>query len=412
MNAILRKPRILSMSVGSLLNNLGNWSALIALLGIASQRFHASGLVFAALGVVWSAPRALLGPMPGRLVDRVGPKRILAVGYSVDAVICLAFLAAGSVAQLLIIGLLHGLVFAFAIPAEAALPPQVGEPDELAAVNSMMALSQHASIVIGPAIAASLIMLGGSLLALVVNAASYAVALACVLPLPARDVRARDRAKAREAIHHVRRHAELRLLLIVVLAQAAAFAALGTLQPIYARDVVGGGSVTYAAMEVAFGIGIVSGTIWSLRRGRRSLRVGSIAAHLGVGGVAVGVSVATASLAVSLAAFALMGLAAAGTFQPAKSALQLRTPESMHGRLLGLLVAAIAWVEIPSRSVIAVLTSRVSIPVLGVAFGALMVSAAIVVLVCARRCRHHEYHSRPGFVVHLQRRPARLQLAA
>ena len=117
MFALLRKPRILMMTMGTLLNNVGNWSALLAIMGIAATRLHGSALAIALLSVSWTLPRALLGPVPGSLVDRFGPKRVLYAAYVIDAVLTVGFIFAGSYPVLVVLGVAHGAVFACSMPA-------------------------------------------------------------------------------------------------------------------------------------------------------------------------------------------------------------------------------------------------------------------------------------------------------
>jgi hypothetical protein len=121
---------------------------------------------------------------------------------------------------------------------------------------------------------------------------------------------------------------------------------------------------------------------------------------------------ATPSFAISVAASGVMGLATAGVFQPAKSSMQVRSPEAMHGRMLALFLATTAWAELPARGAAGVLTAQVGIPAISIGAGALMVGVAMLVLVVRRLHLRHGDQSRPGVVVAFPSRPMVGALAA
>src|SRR5712692_540413 len=62
---------------GETINATGNWIAVVAIWGFAAFKFHASAGDLALLFVVLSLPGAVLGPLLGVPIDRLGPKRTL-----------------------------------------------------------------------------------------------------------------------------------------------------------------------------------------------------------------------------------------------------------------------------------------------------------------------------------------------
>jgi MFS family permease len=79
-------------------------------------------------------------------------------------------------------GLLTGLFR----PALLAFVPEVVQRERLAAANSLLVLSQQASVVLGPAIGAGLVGLGSAPTALRLDGLSFLVAALTTLPLPRR----------------------------------------------------------------------------------------------------------------------------------------------------------------------------------------------------------------------------------
>ena len=66
---------------GETVNSVGGWASAIVLWGFAAYRFDASPYAVSVTIMCWAAPSAVLGPLMGVYVDRLGPKRALVAGY-------------------------------------------------------------------------------------------------------------------------------------------------------------------------------------------------------------------------------------------------------------------------------------------------------------------------------------------
>ncbi len=62
---LLRDRRIALLVAGQAVNGIGSWCAVVALWGFASFRFDAGPGAIALLGLAWSLPPVLLGPLVG-----------------------------------------------------------------------------------------------------------------------------------------------------------------------------------------------------------------------------------------------------------------------------------------------------------------------------------------------------------
>src|ERR1700686_4908580 len=82
---LLRSGRFALLFAGTAANAIGNWATLIALWGYAAFRFHAGPSDIALLGLAWALPGALLSPLAGLPIDRVGPRRVLLAAFAVGA---------------------------------------------------------------------------------------------------------------------------------------------------------------------------------------------------------------------------------------------------------------------------------------------------------------------------------------
>src|SRR4051794_21176891 len=120
---LLRQRRFALLLAGQAVNAIGSWAALIAIWGFAAYRFDATPGQVALLALAWAVPAAILGPLAGVPIDRLGPRRVLIAADLLGAVAALVLLLADSYGELVVLGVLHGVAQAFTYPATNALPP-------------------------------------------------------------------------------------------------------------------------------------------------------------------------------------------------------------------------------------------------------------------------------------------------
>jgi hypothetical protein len=58
---------------GQTVNSIGGWASAIVLWGFAAYRFNAGPYAVAVTIICWAGPPALLSPLLGVYIDRVGP---------------------------------------------------------------------------------------------------------------------------------------------------------------------------------------------------------------------------------------------------------------------------------------------------------------------------------------------------
>src|SRR5258708_39608770 len=66
---------------GETVNSIGGWASAIVLWGVAAYRFDGSAYAGSVTVMCWAAPAAVLSPLMGVCVDRLGPQGALAGGY-------------------------------------------------------------------------------------------------------------------------------------------------------------------------------------------------------------------------------------------------------------------------------------------------------------------------------------------
>lgn len=135
---------------GQLVSTIGD-SLMSLAASIMIYRLTGSALSVGLMLMATAAPSILLGLVAGVLVDRFNRKRIMIAADLTRAVLVLLipFLVPLNIAWLYVIVLLTSCVSQFFEPAHAAVVPEVATDEELAAANSLLAISSFGSTAVG-----------------------------------------------------------------------------------------------------------------------------------------------------------------------------------------------------------------------------------------------------------------------
>lgn len=124
----------------------------------------------------------------GIIVDRLPRIRIMFIsdllcGFVITFVAVFSWLNLLQIWHIYIASILFGLVEAFFFPAYQASIPQITPTEYLQSANSLNGLSQRVTGIIGPALGAFLVSMGGTSLTFGLNALSFFISALCVLPV-------------------------------------------------------------------------------------------------------------------------------------------------------------------------------------------------------------------------------------
>ena len=335
----LRSPRVRAFLVAEAVSAIGTWATLIAIWGYAAYEFDATPGEVALFGIALTLPGVLLGPLVGTVIDRYGPRATLAGTKAVAVVASLALLAADDFRTLALLSGVHGVVWAFTVPALQSLPPRIVADDELARTNALLSLTDEFAIVAGPVVGAIAIGAFGFRGAFVVDAATYALGLV-VLPLvrvrPAEGVAGVPPGlrQALEGATLVLRTPVLRRIVAATASVHLLYGAAMLAEPLYVRDVLGRSPTTFAALQTVFGIFLVAGGLLVAHLQDRVTTFGWVAAGAAASGVTAAVYLGTPWIVVAFVGVALWGLVTALLSGPTRTLLQRHAHESVHGRVL------------------------------------------------------------------------------
>jgi MFS family permease len=284
------EPQFRLLFAGQVLSLVGDRVMLVALpfaVLEAGGGLGAVGLVVAAELV----PFLVFAIVGGVVADRGDRRRVLVASDVARLVVqavggALLLADAATPLTLGVLAALYGTADAFFQPAFTGLLPQtVSHPGQLQSANALRGLSFSVSSIAGPAVAGVLVAAIGAGAAMLFDAGSFAVSVACLVRL-----RPRVAAEGTEetpppflaAVHAGWREVRSRRWILAGLGAMCAYhsivlPAVFVLGPVSVSERLGGPGA-WAAVVVAFGIGSVLGDLLLLRiRPRHALRVAGIA---------------------------------------------------------------------------------------------------------------------------------------
>lgn len=382
---LLRSRSFALLFVGSALNAIGSWGALVAMWGFASYRFHAGAGSIALIGLAWAVPSALLAPLAGVPIDRLGPRRVILAAYVLGSATSVAMALAGTLRTLILLGLVHGLSEAFARPANDALPPRLVEDEDLLAANALLGSASQSAIVFGPLVAAVAIALFGLRGAFVVDAATFWAAIAVMVPLrlcpvtgfvpvgQAEKPRLRD--DLAEGWEVARTSPVVRFTLLLSVAVFLTWGTFLVIEPLYVRDVLHRSSTVFAMLQMVFGVGLVSAGLTLPRFANSAADPRVLAASVLLSGVAAAAYIGTRWLAVAFIGVFLWGVDVAFFVTPARTLLQRGSPMRTHGRILGLFNSLQSWANVLALPLAATVASAWGPRAAGLAIAGVAVAA-------------------------------------
>jgi MFS family permease len=300
------------------------------------QEMTDSGLAVAALFIALWAPVVVLAPLAGLVVDRLEARGVLLAASLGQAAIAAAMaLALDSQATILVLAALLGVGFAVAQPAEFSLVPVIAADDDLTHVNGLVETARYVGLTAGPALGGLLAALGGTELAMLVNAGTFgAVALAALLlrarrpPQPSSP----DGDRARDGIVYLFRDRTLALVLTVVFVSLLFMSASITAEVFFVREDLGASDVVYGLVFTAWTVGMVTGALLVARRIPPAAHAVVVLVAVAVQGAGLGLPTAWLVVWFGAAMWVIGGVGHGTKNVLARTLIQERVPDRLHGR--------------------------------------------------------------------------------
>ena len=337
---------------GSFLSALGGWVQAVAI-GWLVYDLTGSPFVLGLANFAQMAPLFFFGMFGGVLADRIDRRLLLVAGLSVTAIALIVLAAitiAGQATVPLIIGisLILGLANVVVWPAWQPFIKELVPPTRLREAIAFNAARFNLSRVLGPAIGGTILATSGAGTCLAVTAATsvavVAVTLAVRRPRAARASRVGPwLSSLGEGIAYVRGDAFTFRLLAVTTLFGLAVMPYATFLPALSQDVLGLGPDGLGHLLTAAGGGAVAGAVVTGlpqvgARPRAAMAVFSAIGAYGALALAVWAQDFARAPALAWLALAAIGLGTVGFLTNANTSLQLRVPDHLVGRVMGLWV--------------------------------------------------------------------------
>jgi len=296
------------------------------------------GLVMLAVAL----PSLFVGLVAGVFVDRYDRKRIMIAAAVIRAVLIalIPLLLPLGIGWLYVIVFLASAVGQFYAPAEASVLPEVASDDELAAANSMMAVSSVGALTVGYAAAGLLATEASIDVAFYLDAASFLGSALCIAFVRIPPLAVEGETNVRTVLRHLRAGVDvvrttptLRSLFLIFAAIFLSFGLWNALVLPFTTRALEATEFEYSLFEGLFTVGFVVGSLAMAGLANR-LHEGQwiVISILGMGLFSVGFALAR-TVPFAIAFFVVIGVLNAPSYVGRGLIIQRNTTRDVRGRV-------------------------------------------------------------------------------
>jgi MFS family permease len=379
---------------------LGTGAAYIALLVVAYERFRSAWAISLIL-LADLVPAMLLGPVFGAVADRWSRRNCLIASDLVRGAAFLGIALVDSFVATVGLALLAGAGTGLFNPASLAAVPSLVKPERLPAATALYGAITDLGFIVGPALAALILLFGGPELILFANAATFAVSAIVLTRLRFGAAPQVDDGStlqpgllraAREGLTVIAGMVGVRAV-IVASGAMLLFAGLFNVAELpFATDELDAGDAGFGALTAIYGLGFVGGSLSGSRGGDAAVLkrrfLGGLAL-VGAGFIACGIA---PSFAAAVPAFALAGVGNGLILVYERLLIQTTVDDSVMARTFGVRDGLSAWAFaaafLAAGGLIEALGVRTVLVIAGV--------GALLVWSLSTGALRHAWEARPG----------------
>lgn len=328
---------------GQLISNSGNWLTMVAITLLVLHRTH-SGVAVGLLSACMFGPMLFLSPFAGVIADRSDKRRLLYVTQSAEmaqsiALAVLAFVSGSPLWAFFLVAFFGGCMLAFDNPARRSFVNEMVPPRLVPNAVTLYSALVNLSRMVGPTLAAALIVAVGYGWCFALDAASYVTvlfALALMRPSELRQVARtpRGRGQVRAGLRYVLDEPVLRVTFLMLLVVGVFSYNFTVVMPLFVERGLHGSDAQFALIYATFSAGAIVGTLVIARR--VMVRLGMTIVCAGALGAAMILMTFVPNVAVAFPAAAFVGGASVAYMTTTTALAQLQSDERMVGRVLAL----------------------------------------------------------------------------
>jgi MFS family permease len=336
---------------GQSISLIGTWMQRIAMPWLV---YHITGSAFM-LGLVsfgGQIPTFILAPVAGVLTDKFDKYKVLVITQIVfffQALILaiLALTGAIQVWHIVVLSIALGCINAFDVPSRQSFVVEMVENKEdlgnAIALNSMMF---NGARIIGPSIAGLILATAGEGICFLINAISFVFVIASLLMMRVKPAtRKPDQGNLlndlKEGMSYVNGFAPIKHLLILLSVISLMGASYQVIMPVFAKEVLKGGSSTFGFLMGSAGLGALLGALYLASR-ETVIKLGRlIPAAAALFGISLVMLSFTKFLPFSLILMVFTGLGMMMNTAACNTVLQTITEDDKRGRVMSFYTMAI-----------------------------------------------------------------------
>ncbi len=350
---VLRQRNFALLWIGQVISLIGDWVLTIAL-PFYIYALTGSALATGAMFIAVTLPRLLLGSLAGVFVDR-WDRRWTMIAADVSRALLLPVLLIVRSSQWLwivyVVAFVESAISQFFIPAKSAIIPRLVGEEHLVAANSLDALSDALTRLIGPAIGGALFAFVGIGSVVYIDSASYLFSGLMILLILMPPVQRKEETNVpvsatstpwakvwRDWLEGLRLVKKERLLMGIFMVTGITMIATGfinVLLVVFVKKSLHGDALVLGWLTTAQGSGGMIGALTIGQVGKLLRPIYLIILGLGTAGVFLFFIVNIPVLPLDLVLTALIGLTVVGFFVTVQTLLQKGVADEYRGRVFG-----------------------------------------------------------------------------
>jgi MFS family permease len=367
---------------------LGTWMQGAAMSWLV-YRITGSALLLGVVAFASQVPSFVIAPFAGVLADRWNRHRmvvVIQVLALLQALLLAILVIAGVINkwEIIALSIFSGIIGGFDIPTRQAFVPElIDKPEDLSNAIALNSMIFNSARMVGGLFAGMIIAVTNEGVCFGINAVSYIAIIVALLMmrLPPRSFAAHNGpvlAGIKDGVLYSYRFVPIRIILLTLAFIGLVGLPYAVLLPIFAKDVLGGGPLTYGFLVGAIGVGALCGAIFlASRKSVRGLGKIMTVAICVFGGGIIAFSFSTA-LWFSLAMLLLAGFGMMVQMASVNTLLQTIVDDDKRGRVMSLYTMAFMGMAPLGSLLIGSLAHSLSAPHALQISGVLCIAAAIV----------------------------------
>lgn len=329
------------MWIGQLISTIGSALTSLAASIMVYQKTGGSALSVGLMLMATAAPSLLVGLVAGVFVDRFDRRKIMLIADLSRAalVLLIPFLASFNIVWLYVIVIITSAIGQFFDPAYESILPDSAPDEELAAANSLMAISTFGSTAVGFA-AAGLIAKFDIAIAFYIDAATFLISAASIYFLQVRKLEIAESTSVKAVVSNLKsgisyltKNPALRSIFLLAIPIAVSIGLGNSLLLPFATKALGADSVAYGIQEGLTSVGfVVASLLMAIYMNRWREGQWMVVGLIGTGLAALIYS-QMHSIALAIAVQVLSGFANAPYSIARRLLVQRNTSAEMRGRV-------------------------------------------------------------------------------